>query len=221
MAAAAPREVTVTNSTPETPEPRTTPAGAAEPQLVISGDRVGLGPLRADLVPTYQRWINDREVADGIGRYAVTTEEAEREWYEQASRARDGQTVFTIYDLGDLAPVGTASLFAVDHRSGRATFGILLGERRGQGLGTEATRLVLEWAFTVLGLYNVELQAWEWNRAAIRAYAKAGFREVGRRRGATVFMGRRYDAVIMDAIAPEFEGKALSAAIPEGGTPVR
>jgi RimJ/RimL family protein N-acetyltransferase len=188
---------------------------------VISGDRVGLGPLRADLVPTYQRWINDREVANGIGMYVVTTEEAERDWYEQASRARDGQTVFTIYDLEDLAPVGTASLVAVDHRSGRATFGILLGERRGQGLGTEATRLVLEWAFTVLGLYNVELRAWEWNRAALRAYAKAGFREVGRRRGATVFMGRRYDEVIMDAIAPEFEGKALSALIPEGGTPVR
>ena len=208
----------MTSSIPETPEPRTPPA--VEPQLVISGDRVGLGPLRADLVPTYQRWINDREAANGVGMYAVMTEEAERDWYEQASRSREGQTVFTVYDLEDLAPVGTATLFDVDHRSGRATFGILLGERRGQGLGTEATRLVLEWAFTVLALYNVELRVWEWNRAAIRAYAKAGFREIGRRRGATVFMGRRYDAVIMDAIAPEFEGKALDAAIPEGGTPV-
>lgn len=203
----------MTSSTPETPE-------AAEPQLVITGDRVGLGPLRADLVPTYQRWINDREVASGLGAHAVMTEEAERDWYEQASRTRDGQAFFTVYDLEDLAPIGTASLFDVDHLSGRATFGILLGERRGQGLGTEATRLTLEWAFSVLALYNVELRVWEWNQPAIRAYAKAGFREIGRRRGATVVMGRRYDAVLMDAIAPEFEGKALTGLTPEGGEPI-
>ncbi len=203
-------------STPDTPEPRLTP-GATEPQLVMTGDRVALGPLRADLIPTYQRWINDREVAAGLGTHAVMTEEAERDWYDQASRPSGGRAFFTIYDLEDLAPVGTASLVDVDHRSGGATFGILLGERRSQGLGTEATRLVLEWAFTVIGLYNVELRVWEWNRAAIRAYTKAGFREIGRRRGATVFMGRRYDAVLMDAIAPEFEGKTLTRPAPKGG----
>jgi diamine N-acetyltransferase len=145
------------------------------------------------------------------------TEEAERAWYEQASRSEPERVHFTIYDQDDLAPVGTTGLFGIDHHDGRATFGIMLGERRGQGLGTEATRLVLEWGFTVLGLYNVELKVWEWNAAAIRAYTKAGFREIGRRRGAAVVMGRRFDEVLMDAIAPEFDGSALASLVPDGG----
>jgi diamine N-acetyltransferase len=199
----------------------TTSVEGAEPQLLISGERAALGPLRADLVPLYQRWVNDREVARGLGAINVWTEEAERGWYERVSREDIARNVnFTIYDQDDLAPVGTTGLFGVDHYHGRATFGIMLGERRGQGLGTEATRLVLEWGFTVLGLYNIALNVWEWNAAAIRAYTKAGFREIGRRRGGAVVMGRRFDEVAMDAIAPDFHGSSLTPLIPDGGHPL-
>ena len=103
----------------------------------------------------------------------------------------------------------------IDHRHGTATFGIMLGERRGQGLGTEATRLMLDWAFTVLGLHNVDLLVFAWNRPAIRCYEKAGFRQIGRRRGGAVCMGRRFDVVIMDAIAEEFTGSVLADLVPE------
>jgi hypothetical protein len=42
----------------------------------------------------------------------------------------------------------------------------------------------------------------------------AGFREVGRRRGAVVTMGERYDQVLMDAIATEFTGSVLAKRAP-------
>jgi len=35
------------------------PQGSEEPVLNIAGERVALGPLRADLLPLYGRWIND------------------------------------------------------------------------------------------------------------------------------------------------------------------
>jgi RimJ/RimL family protein N-acetyltransferase len=82
---------------------------------------------------------------------------------------------FTIYDLDDLAPVGTALLVRGDQHAGTAEFGLTIGERRNQGLGAEATRLVLDWAFTVMGLHNILLVTFSWNLLAIRAYSKAGF----------------------------------------------
>jgi diamine N-acetyltransferase len=194
--------------------------GAGEARLVVTGERVGLGPLRGDLVPRYQRWVNDLQVSRGLGMRQVMTEEAERSWYEEFSRQDPGRVSFTIYDLDDLAPVGTTSLFEIDYYNGTATFGIMVGERRGQGFGTEATRLMLEWGFTVLGLHNIELRVWDWNAGAIRAYTRAGFRETGRRRGGVVVMGRRYDIVYMDAIAPEFKGSALTDLVPDGGQPL-
>ena len=63
-------------------------------------------------------------------------------------------------------------------------FGILVGQRRGRGLGTEATRLTLDWAFHVLGLHNVMLEVLPANAPAIRAYEAAGFRRIGVRRAA-------------------------------------
>jgi diamine N-acetyltransferase len=112
---------------------------------------------------------------------------------QQATSPGNRDVHFTIYDLNDLAPVGTAVLVRVDQHAGTAEFGLTIGEWRNQGLGSEATRLVLDWAFTVMGLHNILLVTFSWNLAAIRAYSKAGFREIGRRRGAVVTYGQRHD----------------------------
>jgi diamine N-acetyltransferase len=186
-----------------------------EPPIIVRGVRVGLGPLRRELIPTYARWQTDLEVLRGVGTSGqVPRVEATEAWYEQATKPESTDAHFTIYDLDDLAPVGTALLVRVDQHSGTAEFGITIGERRSQGLGTEATRLVLDWAFTVMGLHNVLLVTFSWNLPAIRAYTKAGFREIGRRRGAVVTMGRRYDQVLMDAVAEEFTDSVLAREIP-------
>jgi RimJ/RimL family protein N-acetyltransferase len=56
----------------------------------------------------------------------------------------------------------------------------------------------------VLGVHNVWLDTPAYNAGAIRAYEKAGFREIGRRRGARTLAGTRHDVVLMDCIADEF-----------------
>jgi len=186
-----------------------------EPPIIVRGRRAGLGPLRRELIPTYARWQTDLEVLRGMGTSGqVPRVEATEAWYDQATRPDSTDVYFTIYDLDDLAPVGTALLVRVDQHSGTAEFGITIGGRRNLGLGTEATRLVLDWAFTVMGLHNVLLVTFSWNLAAIRAYTKAGFREIGRRRGAVVTLGRRYDQVLMDATAEEFSDSVLASHIP-------
>jgi RimJ/RimL family protein N-acetyltransferase len=194
-----------------------------EPLILVAGQRVGLGALRRDLIPTYLRWRTDLEVLRGQGASTqVPTVEAMQAWYERATTPGNGEVHFTIYDLNDLAPVGTALLVRVDPHAGTAEFGLTIGERRSQGLGTEATRLVLDWAFTVMGLHNVLLVTFSWNRPAIRAYSKAGFREIGRRRGAVVTFGQRYDQVLMDAVAEEFTDSILAKhAPPDAESPDR
>jgi len=191
-----------------------------QPGFVVEGERVALGPLRVDLVATYQRWDNDLEVANANGRVIPFTLEAQRE--RIAGRSGKPDIVdFTVYDRSDQTPIGWSSLFQIDHRNGTAQFGIDLGERRGQGLGTEATRLTLDWGITVLGLHNIMLGVAAWNQRAIRVYTKVGFREVGRRRGAGVTMGRRYDAVFMDLLASEFlqaGGSVLAARAPHANS---
>ncbi len=101
----------------------------------------------------------------------------------------------------------------IDHRRRTAEFGILIGERDcwGKGYGTEVTRLVLDYGFAALGLHNVWLWTASPNERAIRAYARAGFKEIGRRREAGRLGGEVCDLVLMDCLATEFVPPASRA----------
>ena len=85
-----------------------------------------------------------------------------------------------------------------------------------QGYGTEATRLILDYAFNVLGLHNVMLSVYDYNRRGVRAYEKAGFKVIGRRRQALRLGHKRHDVILMDALATEFESPVLQRLYIEG-----
>ena len=187
-------------------------AGDEGPIVNIAGDLVALGPLRRDLVPLYQRWINDFATLSRIGAAPQPmTLESETAWYERvtASEAR----MFTIYERSSWRPIGNTDLRDIDHRNRSAGFGILIGEsaERGKGYGTEATKLILDYAFTALGLHNVLLSVFEFNLAGRRAYEKAGFKEIGRRRQCRWLNGRLWDEIYMDCLADEFQSPILGS----------
>jgi RimJ/RimL family protein N-acetyltransferase len=184
-----------------------------QPPLVnIVGERVALGPLRRELVPAYQRWLNDFAGLHTLGvPIRPMTMEGEMAWFDHAATA-PGEVNFTIYDQQTWTPIGTTALMAIDERHRRAGFGLLIGEpqARGKGFGTETTRLMLDYAFTALGLHNVMLSVYEFNLAGRRAYEKAGFREFGRRRQCHWSAGRLWDEISMDCLSTEFTGSVLA-----------
>jgi diamine N-acetyltransferase len=186
----------------------------ADPDYALTGERVALGPLRTDLAETYRRWLHDLDVRAGLMNPGLFGREAEEDWVRETNAkcaAREPEiAAFTIYDLQDDEAVGTSSLFEIQWRLRRATFGILLGERRGKGLGTEATRLVLDWGFNILGLASVMLEVLPYNAAAIAAYERAGFQRIGLRRDAVLDRGRPGDVLLMDAVALEFTSPVLA-----------
>lgn len=180
------------------------------PLVNIVGEAVALGPVRRDLIPLYQRWMNDFQTLPRLGAApGPMTLEAETRWYDEivASDTR----IFTIYERATWRPLGTTDLRDIDHRNRSASFGVLIGEPgdRGKGYGTEATRLMLDYAFTALGLHNVLLHVYAYNLAGQRAYEKAGFKEIGRRRQCRWLGGRLWDEVLMDCLASEFESPVL------------
>lgn len=184
----------------------------APPVIMIEGDLVALGPLRRDLAPLYERWFNNLGTTRTLGQpHIPKTLEDEQQWLEQA-RSTEDHVYFSIYVRPDWRPVGNTDLRNINHRRGTAEFGIVIGEpdARGKGYGTEAARLVLDYAFTVLGLQNVMLRTAEFNLAGRRAYEKAGYREFGRRRQCLPMGGRLWDDIHMDCLASEFTSPVLA-----------
>ena len=188
---------------------------ADRPIVNITGEKVALGPLHPGLLPLLVRWDNDFPTVDlgGNDMRPRTAEEVEAGFEPLVKGERPDWIGFAVYELPGLRPIGITNIRDFTNADRTAEFGITIGEPdcRGKGYGTEATMLILDYAFTVLGVHNVWLDTAAYNERAIRAYARARFREIGRRREAHRLGDRVYDVVLMDCLATEFRRPAKPA----------
>jgi RimJ/RimL family protein N-acetyltransferase len=181
------------------------------PILNITGEKIALGPLRRELLPLYQRWVNDFEVMRTLSiGWRPTTWEAVETWYESAAKD-DSNPIFTIYERATLRPIGTTRLQDVNpfHRTGELD--LMIGEKAcwGHGYGTEAARLMLDYGFHGQGLHNIGARVLSVNERGLRALRRAGFREFGRLREAFRIGGRAYDVIYLDCLSTEFDSPVL------------
>ena len=165
----------------------------------ITGTRVALGPLRRELYPLHQSWLNDPEVAWNVFGAAVQRSfEDERAWIEQY--LADPMTrLWLIYRLDEARPIGVTALTEIDAPAGTGTFRMFIGAARdrGQGFGGEASQLVIRHGFEDLGLREIQLSVFGYNAPAMRLYERLGFREVERHPMQHERDGRRWDVIRM------------------------
>ncbi|GHB32496.1 GNAT family N-acetyltransferase [Streptomyces chryseus] len=186
----------------------------SEAQVLLRGDRLGLGQPRREMLPEYHRWENDPGTVLGYGnQFPQAWETREAGWAGQ--RGNHNYPQFEVMRLEDAAPVGITTLM-VNTFVRTAEFIIVLApEARGKGYATEATRLTLDWAFHLGALRMVWLKVLEPNTAGIAAYEKAGFQQSGRMRQSGFWLGRPVDELLMDALPEDFTGpSALASQLP-------
>ena len=190
--------------------------GGQGPIINLRGTCVGLGPRDPSMLNAMTWWINIFETRRTIGDPRPVTRAEAEAWLSQTPQ--DHEVTFVIYDLEDMALVGSTRLFDIDHRHQccELDIAILDPDRRGKGLGTEAVRLVTDYAIHGLEMHNVALTAYEYNWAGLRAYAKAGFKESGRRREARLHQGKRWDLISMDVVASEWESPVMKEMMAPG-----
>ncbi len=174
----------------------------------LVGASVYLRPLgRAD-APAFLTWLNDAEVARFLLAYRSMTLRAEEEFIDNLGQG-DDVTLGIVLREGDRL-IGGTGLHQIDQRCRRASFGILIGDKGawGKGYGTEATRLMLGYAFGTLNLNRVWLHVYEYNERGIRSYEKVGFRREGVLRQDTYRDGRYWDTVAMAMLREDWDQRA-------------
>lgn len=175
----------------------------------LVGDRIYLSPRSTEDVEQFTEWLNDFETADYLGMSGkLITFEGERKFLEENSSP---EATFVIVNIENDKMIGTVSLENIDWINRTATLGIFIGDKefRNNGYGTEAIRLILEYGFKYMNLWNIKLDLMEFNERAYACYKKCGFKEYGRRRKCKFIDGKYYDSIAMDILAEEFEGNYI------------
>jgi len=80
--------------------------------------------------------------------------------------------------------VGLVDLFDFDPKNSRAGLGIIILEAndRNNGMGAEAVRLLVDYAFEILNLHQLYAHVLEDNTASMRLFEKLGFKKTGVKR---------------------------------------
>ncbi len=101
--------------------------------------------------------------------------------------------------------IGLVELVEINHIHRRAEFQIIIAPaHQGKGYAKAATRLAMDYAFTVLNLYKLSLIVDCENVRAISVYGKQGFREEGRLRHEFFVDGEYRDVFRMAIFQPEY-----------------
>lgn len=156
-----------------------------------------LRPGRPEDADGLVRIRNEPEVAPRWGSVDI-----EEEIGEELIGADEG---FVIEADGEV--VGAIQYYEEDdpmyRRAGLDIF--LTTSRHGQGLGTEAIRVLARYLFEERGHHRLTIDPAADNAAAIRAYEKAGFRRVGfMRKYERGPDGVWHDGLLMDMLEEEF-----------------
>ncbi len=155
------------------------------------------------------RWQTDTEyhrLADDEPAILWSARKNIRQLEKRIGKEEADYFFFSIRTLDTDALIGVTML-RVDWVDADAIAGIAIGDRLfwGRGYGTDAMRLLVQYAFLELNLRRVTLGVNAFNGRARRSYEKVGFRKEGTYRAGMLRDGQRADSIYMGILHEEWQ----------------
>ncbi|WP_026695527.1 GNAT family N-acetyltransferase [Peribacillus kribbensis] len=170
----------------------------------LENTRIYLRRLEDSDLNHYLSAVSDPYIRRLTGTSAFLTkkdlEDAFNKWNADSSRIdliiclqKDNQII------GDLA------MLDIDHRERKGSFRIAITKQyTGQGYGSEALRLIIEYMFNTLNLRRIAINVFSFNERAMSTYKKLGFKLEGTLREDLFFDGKYHDNHIMGLMKDEY-----------------
>jgi RimJ/RimL family protein N-acetyltransferase len=168
--------------------------------LPLAGSRVRLRDVTLDDADLLDGWAGDPEIRGEFNDFGLEPSAADREALEKGPLRNERNGELIVERIADGEPVGSVTWHQVRYGPNEGSFawnvGIsLLPSARGQGLGSEAQRLLADYLFATTAVVRVEASTDVENIAEQRALEKAGYLREGVIRGAQERPSGRHDLV--------------------------
>lgn len=174
---------------------------------MLTGQKVVLRAVTRDDLERLCRFNNDVEIELAGGGDPPEPQSLERlqaEYDTEVGKGGRNGTNFAIEADGTC--IGQCALFDFNDVARTCSLGITIGDKDcwGRGYGTDAIRLLLDYAFRLRNLRRVFLTVNGNNERAIRAYRRCGFVEEGRLRAHVWSAGQYIGLVYMGILHDEW-----------------
>lgn len=174
---------------------------------LFRGNKLRLTALRDSDAESMRQWTEDSVFANLASSNAAypRTDKQIKERIESSQSGKNGY-YFAMRPLDDERLLGLVSLGEIEWNNGVGWVGIEIGDtqNRGQGYGTEAMSLLLDYAFLELNFRKVQLSVFDYNQPAIAIYEKLGFVQEGTLREFGVRFNTTYDMLFYGILRREW-----------------
>lgn len=173
-------------------------------QPELTGGTVVLAQLDETYFEPAWQALQEPETSRLTGTHTKFTENQIRKWLASRPGLED-RADYAILRKEDRGYLGDVVLSDIHEGNRSAAFRIALTgpDVFGKGYGTEATKLILDFAFDVVGLHRVSLEVFDFNPRAQRVYEKCGFVREGVQREALWWDGEPHDVIAMAVLASD------------------
>lgn len=174
----------------------------------LIGERIILRDYRKEDLPYMRKWVNEYEITQYLSNiflYPHSLHDTES-FLNSIIEGRAGFKGFVIAKKDTEEYIGQIDLVKIEWVNRIGTLGIVIGtkENLGKGYGTEAIKLLQDFAFNKLNLHKLELEVRDFNDRATNCYKKCGFIEEGRKRECFFADGKYYDNIQMGILKREY-----------------
>jgi len=183
---------------------------------VMAGTTFTLRELRAEDAPTLLAMLTTEEVSRFISPPPTTVEGFERfiKWTHRERNA--GQyACFAIVPQGMTTAIGIFQVRALDPTFGTAEWGFAMGSQFwGSGIFAEGARMILDFAFDVIGAQRLEARAAVANGRGNGALRKIGAVQEGLLRRSFQRNGQHHDQVLWGILADDWRLQRVAQEAP-------
>ena len=156
-------------------------------------------------IETTQKWINDPEISKIMGYLPVLSYENQLDWFDKIKNDKS-RFIFAICLNENDKHIGNIGLGNIDYINRHCMLNIFIycKEDRSKGIGSDATKLVLDFAFSRLNMNKVYLQTSNEYIEAIKMYEKIGFKRDGKLRQHAFYDGCYHDKIVFSILKSEY-----------------
>nr|WP_272913728.1 GNAT family protein [Halalkalibacter okhensis] len=174
---------------------------------MLSSKNLRLRKMGNEDIEKYHTWRNDIDVmittSPTLDVYSI---DETKKFVEEVILNSHSSKSYIIELKKDHSPIGVTSLINIDSKNRNAECIIDIGEKEywGKGYGSEALKVLLDYAFLELNLHRVSLRVFSLNERAIHIYNKLGFEKEGVIRESLYRNGRWHDIITMGILKKEY-----------------
>ena len=176
--------------------------------FVVENEKIGLRGLELEDAKTLHENMNNANLTEFLDMLRPFSLEEEENFIKSSWKERKEGSGFSfaVVDKKSDKLIGFVNLKEIKRVSKSAEVGAWLSEDYwGKGYGSEATKLILNYAFNTLNLHSVHATTFGFNKRSIKALEKTGFKKQGVFREARFIKGKYVDVIYLDLLKKEWE----------------